>query len=418
MKILFLMNCFKGQAAGECYYQLARELVRAGCEVTVLLPQDRDTPASEDLEGIQVKRFSYFWPQHLSGVAYGLGIPENLKASRMARLQLPLFLSAFLVRGLSLAKEADVVHVITTSPGPVGVLSRLFWGKPFILTVIGSDVRLGPRLFNRRLLRFAHRVISATREQDEILAGLGRSYGLCDIKHLIDFSRFTIDDELRREAREEFGFKPDDFVVTFVGRLYGFKDPLTFIRGAALVRKRKPQARFLLVGHGEQSAQAEKLVRELGLEGALVMTGHRDDVHRILAATDLFCTLSPTENCFAATILEAMTAKKPVILTDVGYTAEAFPHLKYAYLVKPRDPVALALAIIEIMENPDLRKRLGEAGPDCLKSLGFDRQGVIERTTNLYREVLAEVSGPRRIWSRWPAQNHSSARPKKVPEIP
>lgn len=411
MKILFLMNCFKGQAAGECYYQLARELVRAGCEVTVLLPQDRDTPASEDMLGIKVKRFSYFWPQRLSGVAYGLGIPENLKASRLARLQLPFFLLAFLIRGLDLARQADVVHVITTSPGPVGVLARLFWGKPFILTVIGSDVRLGPRLFNRYLLRFAHRVISATREQDEILAGLGRDYGRCDIKHLIDFTRFTGDDQLRREVREEFGFRPDDFVVTFVGRLYGFKDPLTFIRGAALVRARTRRARFLLVGHGEQSAQAEKLVRELGLAESLVMTGHRDDVHRILAATDLFCTLSPVENCFAATILEAMTAKKPVILTDVGYTAEAFPHLKYAYLVKPRDPVALALAVIEIMDDENLRQRLGEAGPECLKSLGFDRPGVIGRTMNLYREVMAEVREQGRPWSRWLAKKSASTRP-------
>jgi glycosyltransferase involved in cell wall biosynthesis len=409
LKVLFLMNCFKGQAAGECYYQLARELVRAGCEVTVLLPQDQDTPASEDMDGIKVKRFSYFWPQRLSGVAYGLGIPENLKASRLARLQLPFFLLAFLMRGLDLAQRADVVHVITTSPGPVGVLARLFWGKPFILTVIGSDVRLGPRLFNRHLLRFAHRVISATREQDEILAGLGRNHGLCDIKHLIDFSRFTIDDQLRREVREEFGFRPDDFVVTFVGRLYGFKDPMTFIRAAALVREREHRARFLLVGHGEQSAQAESLVRELGLEDVLIMTGHRDDIHRILAATDLFCTLSPVENCFAATILEAMTARKPVILTNAGYTSEAFPHLKYAYLIKPRDPVALALGVIEIMENQALRESLEEAGPECLKALGFDRQGVIERTMGLYREVMAETARYRRPWSRWPAK--APARP-------
>ena len=54
------------------------------------------------------------------------------------------------------------------------------------------------------------------------------------------------------------------------------------------------------------------------------MTGHRSDVDRILAATDVFTTLSPVENCFAATILEAMTAQRPCVLTDVGYTSEAF----------------------------------------------------------------------------------------------
>jgi len=387
-KVLFLMNCFKGQAAGECYYQLARELVRAGCRVTVLLPQDRETPASEIMDGIQVKRFTYWWPQRLHAVAYGLGIPENLEASGLARLQFPFFLLAFLARGLALARKADLIHVITTSPAPVGILARLLWRKPFVMTVIGSDVRLGPRWFNRFILRFPHRVISCTREQDLILAGLGRRKGVCDIKHLIDFSRFKTSPAVRTKMREELGLKPGDFVVTFVGRLYDFKDPLTFIKAAALVRDYSDQARFVLVGYGEQYAEAVRLAEELKLEKTLILTGRRDDVHRILAAADLFCTLSPVENCFAATILEAMTARVPVILTGVGFTAQAFPHLKYAYLVPPRDPESLARAIIKIMDDAGLRRRLAQAGPVCLQDLGFNRRSVVDDTLALYRQLI------------------------------
>ncbi|MDY7002199.1 MAG: glycosyltransferase, partial [Thermodesulfobacteriota bacterium] len=269
-KVLFLMNCFKGQAAGECYYQLARELVRAGCRVTVLLPQDRETPASEIMDGIQVKRFTYWWPQRLHAVAYGLGIPENIKASWPARLQLPFFLLAFLARGLALARKADLVHVITTSPAPVGILARLLWRKPFVMTVIGSDVRLGPRWFNRIILRFPHRVISCTREQDLILAGLGRREGVCDIKHLIDFSRFETSPDTGAKMREELGLESGDFVVTFVGRLYDFKDPLTFIKAAAIVRDYSDQARFVLAGYGEQYAEAARLAKELNLEKTLL----------------------------------------------------------------------------------------------------------------------------------------------------
>jgi len=393
-KVLFMMNCFKGQAAGECYYQLARELVRSGCRVTVLLPQDRDTPAEEVMDGIEVRRFSYFWPQRLHRVAYGLGLPENLKKSWLARFQFPFFILAFLVRGLALARRADLVHVFTTSPAPAGGLARLWWGKPFVLTVIGSDVRLGPRWFNRLLLKLPHRIISATKEQDEILHALGRRDGLRDIKHLIDFTRFDPDSSAwagyRSEVRREFALPPEAFVATFVGRLYDFKDPLTFIRAAALVRGQAERARFLLVGHGEQSDQAAQLIRELGLGKIMIMTGSRGDVHRLLAASDCFCTLSPIENCFAATILEAMTARLPVILTDAGYTAEAFPHLKCAYLVPPRNPEALAQAILSIMTDDDLRRRLSAAGPDCLRRLGFDRDRVVERTRALYQEVLGE----------------------------
>lgn len=402
MKVLFLTTCFKGEAAGECYYQLARALVGAGCEVTVLVPQNKATPAAEVMEGIEVKRFSYFWPQRLQAVAYGRGIPENLRASWLARVQFPLFMLGFLVRGLALARRADVVHVITTAPAPVGVLARLWWRKPFVLTVIGSEVRLGPRVFTRPVLRFPHRVISATREQDEILAGLGRTWGRCDIKHPIDFSRFQRDEATGRAVRDELGLASDDFVVIFVGRLYEFKDPLTFVRAAGLVRARSPRARFLLVGHGQQEAEAARLAAELGLDRdrGLIMTGHRADVDRLLAASDLFCALSPVENCFAATILEAMTARVPVILTDAGYSAQAFGHLCSAFVVPPRDPEALARAVLTLMEDHGLRRRLAEAGPGRLEELGFNLERIVTQTLALYREVLAEAGRRGRFQGR------------------
>ena len=246
---------------------------------------------------------------------------------------------------------------------------------------------------------FPHRVISATREQDEILARLGRHQGLADIKHLIDFSRFKDTPSRRDEVREELGLASDDFVVTFVGRLYDFKDPMTFIRAAGLVRDRSESRtqtgrfRFLLVGYGEQYDQCRELARQLNLGDTLIMTGHRDDIHRLLAAGDVFTTLSPVENCFAATILEAMTARKPVILTDAGYTAEAFLHDKYAYLIPPRDPEALAEAILKLHRDRDLKMRLGKAGPACLRHLGFDRDKIVSQTLALYDQVIQEAPG-------------------------
>ena len=232
MKVLMIMNCFRGQAAGECYYQLARELVRAGEDVTVLLPQDTNTPGFENMDGIKVRRFDYWFPQSRSCVAYGLGIPENLRNFPLARVQFPFFLTALLARGLALAGEADVVHVITNAPGPVGALARVLWKKPFVMTYIGSDIRDAPGWLNRLLMRFCDRVISATREQTEMIQNLGRTWGLCDIKHLIEFGRFAADPRAGAEVRAEFGIEPDDFVFTFVGRIYDFKDPLTFIRAA------------------------------------------------------------------------------------------------------------------------------------------------------------------------------------------
>ena len=393
MKVLMLANCFKGQWAGECYYQLAKGLVRAGVDMTVLLPQDKDTPAAEIMDGIKVKRFSYFWPQKYSSVAYGKGgVTANLKTSWLARFQLPLFLLVFLFRGAQLARQADLCHVITTSPALAGVLARWLWRKPYVITVIGTDVRNGPKAFSRFILNEAHRIVACSPELKDVLDGIGDFKHQCDIKHIIDFDRFTVRVEDGPLIRSELGLKPEDFVVAYIGRIDYLKGPLNLVKAAVLMKDRSPGIKFVLVGTGPQDEEARAIIKTHGLEGRVIMTGHRPDVHRVLAGADLFCSLSPLDNCFSATILEAMTARRPVLLTDAGHTREEFGHGECAWLVPREDPEALAETIEMLKRDESLRRKLAVAGPGCLDRLGFNRDIVIRQTLDMYREVLEEAA--------------------------
>jgi glycosyltransferase involved in cell wall biosynthesis len=134
--------------------------------------------------------------------------------------------------------------------------------------------------------------------------------------------------------------------ILFLGRLDDFKDPLTFIATAKLCNEHT----FLLCGDGPLMAECKK--RAEHIENLQVL-GWVD--RKIMGECDVFCQLSPVENLWAASMIESMYQKVPIIATNVGYTDK---YMKgRAILIQPESPKALAKAIKQY-EDPELRKKM------------------------------------------------------------
>jgi glycosyltransferase involved in cell wall biosynthesis len=88
-----------------------------------------------------------------------------------------------------------------------------------------------------------------------------------------------------------------------------------------------------------------------------------------------------------------MAAARPVVASAVGGLAEAVEHERTGLLVAPGDPEALASALARLIEDPDLGKRLGDAGPARVRE-GHSAQRMVEAYEALYAEVLAEGGRP------------------------
>jgi len=116
--------------------------------------------------------------------------------------------------------------------------------------------------------------------------------------------------------------------------------------------------------------------------------GTREAVADLFRACDVFVMPSRREGLGIA-CLEAMAAERPVIASRVGGLGDAVVHERTGLLVPPEDPQALADAIARMIRDPDLRARLGAAGPDRVAE-GFLPEQMVTAYQDLYLEVLAD----------------------------
>ena len=113
MKILMLTTGFPrfvGDLFGAFVSEQAHGLNRRGVQVSVLAPHERGLVQRETVGSIEVFRFRYAWPVALQRVAYGGGIPTNVRSSWWVRLQVPFFLLGFLLGARRRGQSADLVH--------------------------------------------------------------------------------------------------------------------------------------------------------------------------------------------------------------------------------------------------------------------------------------------------------------------
>ncbi len=143
-----------------------------------------------------------------------------------------------------------------------------------------------------------------------------------------------------------------------------------------------------LVGDGPLRPVVEKTVVEMGLEGRVLFLGVRNDVPKLLAASDVLVLSSEYEGV-PLTVLEAMAAGKPVIATAVGGVPELVEDGVTGILVPPRNPEALAQGILRLAKDADLRQRMGKAAQQWALER-FDIARTAREYEALYLRLLRE----------------------------
>ena len=191
--------------------------------------------------------------------------------------------------------------------------------------------------------------------------------------------------------RREFGIPPDAPVIAMVSRLNRLKGGEYFLEAAASVAARVPNARFLVVGDAPPGdttykEELERLADRLGLCGRLHFTGFRLDVPQILAALSVSVLPSLSEG-LSNVLLEAMAAGLPVVATRVGGNSEVVQDRVTGILVPPGDSDALARAICDLVEKPELASQYGQAGKQRVAER-FYLGKMVRRTEQHYLELL------------------------------
>jgi glycosyltransferase involved in cell wall biosynthesis len=160
------------------------------------------------------------------------------------------------------------------------------------------------------------------------------------------------------------------------------KDQASLLDAFSTVASTREDVDLLLVGDGPLRADLEGQVRRLGLERRVKFLGIRRDVPDVLAASTVFCLNSVSEAA-SLTLMEAMAASRPVVVTDVGGNPEIVRQGVDGVLVPRRDPAALAAALLQVLDSPALARRMGEAGAARVRDVyRIDR--TVQRYFDLY----------------------------------
>jgi glycosyltransferase involved in cell wall biosynthesis len=167
-----------------------------------------------------------------------------------------------------------------------------------------------------------------------------------------------------------------------VARLSAVKDPLTLLLAARHVLDREPTFRLDLVGDGPLRTEVEASIATLRLGEAVRVHGALDDVRAVLSGASFFVLASISEG-MSLTLLEAMATGLPVVATRVGGNPEVVADGETGLLVPPREPEALADAMLWMLRRPDARQRMGSAARRRVEDR-FDLRHTVEAYEQLY----------------------------------
>jgi glycosyltransferase involved in cell wall biosynthesis len=352
----------------------------------------RGAPDRDEIEGVQVRRFHYFWPRFLERLADG-AILENVRRSRWLLLLAPLLFLFELIAAYKWARETRpaVIHAHWFIPqGIVAVLVGRLLGIPVVVTAHGGDItglRGWPWSVVRKVVAARSRAITVVssdlqRRLDGVTSGGGRPPLVMPMG--VDTKRFRADPRSRL---------PSEKTVLFVGRLAEKKGLEYLVRAFPEVLSRHPDARLIVVGDGPLRGELEALARELRLEERVQMVGGKppSELPRFYSACRIFVgpsvvARSGDTEAFGLVFAEAMAAGRPVVATSVGGVADIVIHGRTGLLVEPESPAALARAINELLDSQAAAEKMGEVARRWVRRK-FDWRNVAAGYASLLTEV-------------------------------
>lgn len=286
--------------------------------------------------------------------------------------------------------EPDLVHLHTGRANWIGGLAARALGLPAITTRrMDRRVRRGARsrFLYGGLVRRAVAISPAVGKR--LIEGGVDEARVRVISSAVDPA--ALRPHAGREAtRTALGAPADAIVLLAPAALVPRKGLDVALEALARLEGRGRRLLLWIAGEGEARGALEAQSRRLSLEARVRFLGRREDVGDLLAGCDLVVLPSRAEGLGVAA-LEAMAAGRAVVASDVGGLGETVVHERTGLLVPPDDPEALAAALARLADDPELRGRLGRAGPARVGE-GFLAEQMVTAYEALYREVLAEAS--------------------------
>lgn len=192
------------------------------------------------------------------------------------------------------------------------------------------------------------------------------------------------------QKRKDFKIAPENYIIGNIGGLRKERGQKYLLEALPCVLKTFSHLTLILVGDGKERKSLEELTEKLKIKNNLLFLGERRDIQEILKILDIFINPSLMEGMSNA-LIEAAASKCAIIANDIPPNREVIEHKKSGMLVPVKNPEKLATAIIELLENPDLRKTCAENAFQMAQEK-FSLQKTIQELDNFFHKVLLSSS--------------------------
>ena len=294
----------------------------------------------------------------------------------------------FLLRLWSAAGRVQLFHVMANSgwawhlfAAPAVWIAKLR-RIPVVVNYRGGDASefFGRSIFwVRPTMRMSDRRVVPSGYLQQVF----RSFGLPTeiVPNIIDLERFAPCPS--KQSRSHC----DRAHLVVARNLAPLYDIPTALRAFAIVREKRPNARMTIAGGGPEREKLVALAHELGVAPYVEFTGSLDNnrVAELFLEADVFINASLHDN-MPISFLEALASGVPIVSTNVCGIPFLVEHQKSAILVPPRDPVEMAQAVLDLLDNPKIAEQLVRAGLDLVQQYTWPR--VRPRLLDVYFGVI------------------------------
>jgi len=290
--------------------------------------------------------------------------------------------------GILRKKKIDIILTNVEKELRISGIAAIFTGVKAVISRKGVDLPIK----NRLQYRFTHNMLAtvivansqSTKKTLLKNAPWLNQDKISVIYNGIDPELFSI--ENTRDLRDELGIPQQFPLIGFVGRLNVQKGIVYILEAFEKVFEKIPSAQLLMAGTGDLSDEIETIAKKKGFSRNIHLIGFRDDIPNVMRTIDLLILPSVWEG-FGIVLIEAMAAEKPCVITNISSMPEIVIDGQTGIVVPSKDANKLADAIINLIRNPSLAKKMGCEGKKLVQNK-FTLQKMISRYEQLFYEYI------------------------------
>lgn len=387
MRILIAADLYWPTTNGVAIFSrnLAQGLASRGHEVVVIAPSQTGKKHQETDHNYTIERTASLpFPFYQN---FRISTSPQREVKRIIKRFDPDIIHIQMVLGigratLQVGNKMDIPIVSTNHAIPENLLDNMRLLSPFARPISAILESYGARFHNN-----ADYVTTPTQAAIDMVKDKVSKLKVPiePVSNGIDLSTFS-PGQASKSIYKKFRLPEDKPILLYVGRLDAEKHLSVLVRAAAKVMDHR-DAHLLIVGHGNESEKLKDLAAELGIADRTTLTGRISETDKAMIERvgTVFCITSPVELQSIAT-LEAMASGLPVVAVNAGALHELCHDGENGYLFKLDDHTMMAAAILKILKNPDLRKKMANRSLEIAKT--HDIKHTLDRFEEIYKKLI------------------------------